>query len=340
MSSAFINDLKLVFRAEGDSEEERKMSTPNEATILRNVELLQQRWKDIKYDSDEAVLNPDVCNEIEKLKKHINKGCLSRIPPGGGSNRNENLHKNLRAVIARSKLGCELAEALLATFFYIWNERRSSCGLPPGCVRPVQSYRAELLQRGFVPTNEKFGIVILPTENESMKLSQTHDCEAMQTTMTNVECDSSIQQRSSHENLTDKELQNILSQAVNMSMLFIQLKSLCNNPKFNARLMYLMPCSLLLLSNAVFQSSSVTESEERLRNNLLCYGLEVSKKASPVSPENSFFHCISSQLNELCISSVPLKEHLHSLAKVNWSIYFDTQSVNQCHNSVQFRCCH
>jgi len=64
-----------------------------------------------------------------------------------------------------------------------------------------------------------------------------------------------------------------------MSVLFMQLKSLCNNPKFNARLIHLMPCSLLLFSNAVFQSSSkVTESEERLKSNLLGYGLEVNKK--------------------------------------------------------------
>ena len=126
LSLSFIDDFKMIFRADADQGEIRKMDTPDEQTIMSNLERLTERWKDVKYDNGEAVLNGNVVHEIENLKVHIERGCLSRIPPGGGSTRNENLHKNLRAVIARSRLGCELAEALLATFFYIWNERRSA----------------------------------------------------------------------------------------------------------------------------------------------------------------------------------------------------------------------
>ena len=143
LSSSFINDFKLMFRAEGDCGEERKMDTPDETVIAANMEKLLHRWKDVKYESGETVLNANVCKEMEKLKCHILKGCLSRIPPGGGSNRNENLHRNLRSVIARSKLGCELAEAVLAVFCYIWNERKTSSSLPVGCVRPIH-YQATL----------------------------------------------------------------------------------------------------------------------------------------------------------------------------------------------------
>lgn len=102
------------------------------------------------------------------LKIHIERGCLSRFPPGGGSTRNENLHKNLGAVIARSKLGCELAEALLSTFFYTWNERRNASSTTPSrCVKPILSYRAELEEHGFVPTSERFGIIPQSTELEN-----------------------------------------------------------------------------------------------------------------------------------------------------------------------------
>jgi len=135
------------------------MDTPDEQTIMRNLEHLKERWKDVKYDNGEAVLNGNVVHEMENLKIHIEIGCLSRIPPGGGSTRNENLHKNLRAVIARSRLGCELAKALLATFFYIWNERRSASELLSGCVRPILPYRATLDEQGFEPTAESFGII-------------------------------------------------------------------------------------------------------------------------------------------------------------------------------------
>ena len=41
------------------------------------------------------VLNKKADDEIEKLKKHISKGCLSFIPVGGGTNRNGNLQKKL-----------------------------------------------------------------------------------------------------------------------------------------------------------------------------------------------------------------------------------------------------
>jgi len=75
LSSSFINDFKMVLRAEGDSDEDRKMDTHDEAVILRNTEQLQHRWKYVKYESGDAVLNPDVCHEIEKLKVHIEQGC-------------------------------------------------------------------------------------------------------------------------------------------------------------------------------------------------------------------------------------------------------------------------
>ena len=105
---------------------------------------------------------------------------LSRIFQGGGSTRNENLHKNLKAVIARSRLGCELAEALLATFFYLWNERRGASELPSGCVRPILSYRAALDEQGFEPTAERFGIIPESSDPENASVPNEYDPEVMQ----------------------------------------------------------------------------------------------------------------------------------------------------------------
>ena len=67
---------------------------------MSNLEHLTERWKEVNYDNGETVLNENVLHEIENLKVHIERGCLSKISQGGGSTRNENLHKNLRAVIA------------------------------------------------------------------------------------------------------------------------------------------------------------------------------------------------------------------------------------------------
>ena len=42
------------------------------------------------------VLTLDALKEIRNLRVHINRGCLSNIPPGCGTERNENLHKCIR----------------------------------------------------------------------------------------------------------------------------------------------------------------------------------------------------------------------------------------------------
>ena len=60
---------------------------------MSNLENLVERWKDVKNETGEIFLQGNVIREIENLKLQFERGCLSRIPPGGGSTRNENLHK-------------------------------------------------------------------------------------------------------------------------------------------------------------------------------------------------------------------------------------------------------
>ena len=51
LSSFFIDDFKMVFRADADQGETREMDTPDEKTIMSNLDNLTTRWKDVKYDS-------------------------------------------------------------------------------------------------------------------------------------------------------------------------------------------------------------------------------------------------------------------------------------------------
>ena len=50
---------------------------------------------------------------LKNIKRHISAGCLSGIPPGGGTNRNERLHKHINSFFNRSRIGILLAYALL-----------------------------------------------------------------------------------------------------------------------------------------------------------------------------------------------------------------------------------
>ena len=88
LSSSFIDDFKMIFRADADQGEIRAIETPDEQTIMSNLERLTERWKDVKYGTGEAVLNANVMHEIVNLKEHIERACLSGIPVGGGSTRN------------------------------------------------------------------------------------------------------------------------------------------------------------------------------------------------------------------------------------------------------------
>ena len=114
--------LRLVFRQPDHLEIDRKKETPCPSEIMQNMELFKKQWGNVAHNGVK-VLNKKAHDEIEKLKKHISKGCLSFIPVGGGTNRNENLHKNLKKNLSESRVGVQTAIAQLGTFFYVWNER-------------------------------------------------------------------------------------------------------------------------------------------------------------------------------------------------------------------------
>lgn len=67
------------------------------------------------------VLNKKSLRATENLKIHIKEGCLSEIPPGCGTNKNERLHRKLRKTAGRSKLGVKLVYALFTKAFHLIN---------------------------------------------------------------------------------------------------------------------------------------------------------------------------------------------------------------------------
>ncbi len=60
------------------------------------------------------------------IKKHIAQGCLSGIPPGIGTNRNEALHRHLNVYFNKARLGSQTGYALLCLLFWFHNKRSSS----------------------------------------------------------------------------------------------------------------------------------------------------------------------------------------------------------------------
>ena len=92
---------------------------------MSHLELFIRKWNVITDEDKGPLFTHAVTKELENLKKHMERGCLSGIPPHFGTNRNENLHRSLNKRLSGNRIGVELAVAIIATFFHAWNQRRS-----------------------------------------------------------------------------------------------------------------------------------------------------------------------------------------------------------------------
>lgn len=115
-----INDLRLVFRQPTDLGHDRKLSTPSPNDIITNLDKFMRKWKSMESQGSK-IINDNVLKEIECLKVHITKGCLSNIPAGAGTNRNERLHRYIRPHFSQTRLGLPLALALMTVLLYQHN---------------------------------------------------------------------------------------------------------------------------------------------------------------------------------------------------------------------------
>jgi hypothetical protein len=118
--SICVQDFRLVFRLPGDYGPTRTKATPQPPQLLENINSFVQRWKGIVHN-DRCVLTKDSIEEIEKLKVHIHKGCLSGIIVGGGTNKNEAFHRYVRTFFHKSRIGILLAYALMTTIIRNFN---------------------------------------------------------------------------------------------------------------------------------------------------------------------------------------------------------------------------
>ena len=90
----------------------------------KNLNSFIERWSNVPY----SPLTEATFIEIENLRKHIQKGCLSEIPPGCGTERNEGLHilLNRSMISGATTLSVQLATALLTLLLYHHNVKISA----------------------------------------------------------------------------------------------------------------------------------------------------------------------------------------------------------------------
>ena len=115
-----MKDIKMLFRDQRDKGEQRTLPTPNHSVLLDNIDFFIKKWKHAESNGW-FIVNDKVFKQLAQLKVHASKGCLSGINPGCGTNRNENLHRNINPFFSRCKMGIPLALALLTILFHHHN---------------------------------------------------------------------------------------------------------------------------------------------------------------------------------------------------------------------------
>lgn len=116
-----VRDLRLVFRQDGDVNAERQSNTASKEKIASKIASFREKWEGITDEFGNHILISSSMQAISNLLKHINTGCLSDIPPGMGTNRNERFHRHLKSLIHRTCIGILLAYALLTVLIHAHN---------------------------------------------------------------------------------------------------------------------------------------------------------------------------------------------------------------------------
>lgn len=123
-----VQDLRLVFRKDGDSGKKRQSDTPDSMVMMQHIDMFENKWKNVSDTKGRSIFSTQTASAITNLKRHIKNGCLSEIPPGAGTNKNERFHHHINSLFKRSKMGILLAYALLIVVIHWYNSSEHKHG--------------------------------------------------------------------------------------------------------------------------------------------------------------------------------------------------------------------
>jgi hypothetical protein len=175
----FGNEFGLVFRQINDHGVNRTKPTPISNVILNNIERFICKWITIKLDDGTDVLSKKVLSEIENLKRHIKKGCLSDIDVGCGTNRDERLHREMNNILKARSIGAELAYVRLTELFMEENRKRSGetlwSTIPEMKTLSAEQMTQDAYEDQTQSHSEQFGIRSKSNEMESTEVHENID---------------------------------------------------------------------------------------------------------------------------------------------------------------------
>ena len=271
-SKKFSKDLGMIFRQNGDCGEFREMATPSQAVILENLENFSKRWS--------AFLSLEEMNrarlEIDHLRAHIRKDCLSDLEPGEGTESNERLHNTLNKSLlcGATTVGPELAIAIISLIFYAIN-----------CKRDGRKHEQNSKIVPLVP------LFKLGASTIAEKSAHINSESSQQVSLDNVWKRNMVEKQSATadkvldeiaviehiEDMCNETVYNLLLRNMaTMHTILDKVNSECNDRSFNA---YDIPIMQLSSLQQVLTNSSDNENNSRqmhensLQRNLACFNM-------------------------------------------------------------------
>ena len=289
-----LDSFRLVFRMPGDIGKERKKSTPSRLVMLTNLDRFLENWEKLEV-AGEKVLSKNAGDQLEKLRAHIEKGCLEGIPPKAGTSRQESMHKSLRKGVEKRRMGVKAAVASIGTCLYRWNERRMSekdGSCHSAVPSPVTKYQD-------LPVNQEevFGTGVFQNPN-SFSDDDLEDGVEVSARQNDSTADSSSEEEDygtdDDNNLmitNEDSYHRILEYAMYMKCLARDLQSKCDAPTMKVNVTQCVGRSLLLFSSrARYSRPDTEECDDRLNSVLNAYQLQ---QLPMPGDGDCFLHCIS-----------------------------------------------
>jgi hypothetical protein len=292
-----ILSLRLVFRNPADQGIERKMDTPPPDLMEQNILKFKEQWTKGGMD----VLNSAALKEIGCLLVHIRKGCLSGIPPGHGTSRNERLHRDLNHCLSQGKYGVELAYGLITSIFFNHNEKTVS-RLEKRDSKPINSYAHD--DSGI--NGERFGLSWKDVETVRSRSVQHDRIEMVKVGYEVVRdqlacCNLFIEEDGGEQDfdLSQENSVNILHQAVRAFYIARELQKLTKTATVNSRDIYFfsfMAAVHNLLGKQTEAQESGDSDEKRLLDVLSSWNLQ---KVQVAGDGNCLFTAVACNLLHL-----------------------------------------
>lgn len=220
--------------------------------------------------------------EIEKLKVHIVKSCLSGINVGGGTNKNETFHQYVNTFFHKSRIGVLLAYAMMMTIISHFNNKDSQSR--KAVFRPTRLSLAGCEQNISL---ERMGIMNIDRNNEDLTWIQEEGEDA----------------------IDPASIKDILSASISQ---FVMHKAMKKQSSTSTQLWKYIPYMQVLPTQISSEDNEVEAHRQRLKNNALAWNFSIV----PVQPDgNCFFTSVALTL----VQDIVRSKHLLSRIQVAWT---------------------